>query len=466
MLCDPVAEYLRGHREEHLAKYFELLRIPSIANVHDTPDSCQLAAEWLAGHFESFGFEAEILPAEGKPNLLAALHVSDDAPTLLLYGHYDVQPADPLELWTTAPFAPAIRNGCVYARGASDNKGSSFAYVMALEAWQRAGGGLPVNVKFFYEGEEEIGSPHIEPFLASHAEKLTADVCVVSDSGFFSAGVPAIVYALRGLAYFQVDIQAHDTDAHSGTCGGLLANPLNALAAMLAAMHDETGRITLEGLYDDLPELTDAERRAWAELPFNEDDLARQLGVPALTGGETGLPALERRWARPTLDCNGIVGGYTDPGAKTIIPAAASMKVSLRLPPPLDPDKVAASFTKFVAAHTPATMTSSVQVLSRARPVMLKPPPAALAAMRTALAEAFGREPAMIRMGATIPIVEVIQRLLGLDAVVAGLSLPDDGTHGPNERFRLDHLYNGSRAAAAFIQNFAAGASAGGKGGA
>ena len=455
MLDTAIADFLNAHRDNHLEKFFEFLRFPSIANVNDDPDSCRLCAQWLVDLFESIGMDAQILESPSKPNVLAQYHVCDDAPTVLFYGHYDVQPADPLDQWSSPPFEPTIRDGAIYARGASDNKGSSFPFVMAIEAFINSPAGLPFNVKFFYEGEEEIGSPNAEEFLGEHGEKLAADVCVVSDSLFFSDDLPAIVYAMRGLAYFQIDLKCADKDAHSGDLGGMLANPVNALARMLAKMQDDTGRVTLEGFYDDVPEISDEEKQAWAQLPFDEAQVARMYGVTKLDGGEKGLTALERRWARPTLDCNGIIGGYTKPGAKTIIPAEASMKLSMRLPPTMDPKKVEASLKKFVAENTPESMKSTVHNFSSARPVMLKPPAGATEAMKSALTEAFGKTPAMIRMGATVPIVEVIQRKLGMDAVLMGFGLPGDGLHSPNERFMLDQLYNGSIAAAAFIQNYA-----------
>ncbi len=464
MLDSAIAQYLNSHREEHLKKFFEFLRFPSIANVNDDPDSCRLCAQWLIDLFESIGMDAEILESPSKPNVLARLHVSDDAPTVLFYGHYDVQPADPLDQWNSPPFTPTVRDGAIYARGASDNKGSSFPFIMALEAFIKSSVSMPFNVKFFYEGEEEIGSPNAEEFLAEHGDKLAADICVVSDSLFFSDDLPAIVYAMRGLAYFQIDLKCADKDAHSGDLGGMLGNPVNALARMLAKMHDDNGRVTLEGFYDDVPEITDEEKQAWAQLPFAEAEVARMYGVTKLEGGEKGFSALERRWARPTLDCNGIVGGYTEPGAKTIIPAEASMKISMRLPPAMNPKKVEASLKKFVAENTPESMKSTVHVFSSAKPVMLKPPTEATEAMKAALAEAFGKTPAMIRMGATVPIVEVIQRRLGMDAVLMGFGLPGDGLHSPNERFKLDQFYNGSVAAAAFIQNYAESCGLGQKG--
>jgi acetylornithine deacetylase/succinyl-diaminopimelate desuccinylase-like protein len=456
MLPKAVGDYLDSHRQQHVEKLMELLRIPSVANVSDSPHPCQLAAEWLARHLDSLGLRAEVAPTDGQPVVLAEARVADDRPTVLVYGHYDVQPAEPLEKWHGDPFEPVVRDGSIVARGASDNKGQHFTYLMAIEAWQRAGGGLPVNVKLFLEGEEEIGSPHLEPFVAASAERLAADFCVISDSSFFAEGVPSLTYALRGLAYFQIMLRGAAADAHSGVHGGALGNPIDALTRMVAAMHDDAGRVTLPGFYDDVADLADWERQAWRELPFDEADYAASLGVEALSGGEKGYSALERRWARPTLDCNGIFGGYTQPGSKTIIPAEAAVKLSMRLVPDQDPQKVAAALRQFVAAHTPAGMTSSVAVHATARPVRLATDGPAIDAARAALLEAFDTPATLIRCGASVPVTEMIQRLLGLDAVLMGFGLPDDGPHAPNERFRLDQLRRGARAAAAFLGNLAA----------
>ena len=451
MLPTTVTDYLEKHRTQHLERLEELLRIPSIANVDD--GACARAAEWLARRLESLGLRAELAGPAGRPNVLAEAHVRDDAPTLLIYGHYDVQPPDPLALWQTGPFDPVVRDGCLFARGSDDNKGQLFAQLMAIEAWTRAGGGPPVNLKVFLEGEEEIGSPSLEAFVAAHAERLAADAAVISDSGFFARGTASITYALRGLVYFEITARGPAADVHSGQHGGALANPINVLARLVAAMHDENGRITLPGFYDDVLEVGEQERRAWAVLPFDEGDYARSLGVDALSGGERGFSVLERRWARPTLDANGVVGGYTAAGSKTIIPAEARVKISARLVADQDPDKVAAGMAEFLAAHAPAGTSVSLQVHAKARPVLLPTDSPAMTAAKAALAEAFGQEPTLVRCGASVPVTELIQRLLGMDPVLMGFGLPDDNVHSPNEKFDLDQLWRGSIAAAAFLHN-------------
>jgi len=454
MLPKAVTGYLEAYREEHVAKLKELLRFPSVAN--SRAQDCRRCAEWLAGHLEALGLTARMVEGGGPPNVLAEARIDDDAPTLLAYGHYDVQPPEPLEQWLTDPFEPVVADGYLYARGADDDKGQLFAHLMAIEAWQRAGGGLPVNLKVFLEGEEEIGSPHLEPFLSARTEELSADAAVISDSEFFADGTPSITYSLRGLAYVELTLRGPSADIHSGSHGGAVTNPINALTKLVGAMHDAGGRVTIDGFYDDVADLSDEERGEWAALPFDESAYAASVGVDVLGGGESGFGVLERRWGRPTLDCNGIVGGYGGEGSKTIIPAAATAKISMRLVPDQRPERIVAGFKRFVADHTPAGTVAEVKVHAEARPVMLARQSPAMDAGRAAFEEAFGRRPAMIRCGASVPVTELIQRLLGLDAVLMGFGLPDDNLHSPNERFRLDHLYRGAVASAAFMNNLRA----------
>ena len=452
MLNPSVTQYLHDHRPRHLARLKELLRIPSQAN--SQPQACLDAAQWLVCELKALGLSAGLSDGPGQPNVLGSLHVSDRAPTLLLYGHYDVQPPDPLDLWNSPPFEPTERDGFLYARGASDDKGQLFTHLMAVEAWQKAGGGVPVNLKVLFEGEEEIGSPHLETFLTQHIPDIAADAAVVSDSSFFAPGVPSLTYALRGLTYFEVTFTGAAHDVHSGIHGGAVANPVNSLARMVGALHDEGGRVTLSGFYDDVLPIADEDRQAWRKLPFDEKSYAAEMGLDALGGGEKGFSALERKWSRPTLDCNGIVGGYTGPGSKTIIPAKASTKISARLVANQDPVKVVAAFKQFVAQHTPPGIRSQVAVFGQARPVLLNRQGPAMQSARDAITEAFGREPVFIRCGASIPVTELFQRLGRMDVVLLDLGLPDDNLHAPNERFSLDHFYRGAIACAAFMQNF------------
>ncbi len=455
MLPDAVKTYLDTHREQHLAKLFELLRFPSIANDPGDPDQCQACAEWLVAHLQGLGFTAEVAPTAGRPAVLGELHVGDDRPTVLIYNHYDVQPPDPLELWDSGPFEPEIRDGRIYARGANDDKGQMFCQLAALEAHLRGGEGLGVNVKVLFEGEEEIGSPTLEPFLRANADRFAADAAVISDVEFFAQGHPSITYALRGLAYFEITLIGPDHDCHSGMHGGALANPTNAIARLVASMHDEAGRVTIPGFYDDVLPLTDAERQAWAQLPFDEAGYAAELGVEELAGGEAGLGILERRWARPTLDCNGIFGGYAGEGAKTIIPSRAGAKISCRLVAEQDPDKITEGMRQFLAANTPAGMRAELEVHAGARPVLVDTAQPAIQAAREALKESFEADVALVRAGASVPVTELFQRILGLDAVLMGFGLPNDNLHAPNEKFDLDQFHRGCHAAAAFLHNLA-----------
>lgn len=449
MLAKEVTDYLDANRDRHLDELFEWLAIPGIANNDD--DNCDRAARWIADRLERIGFTARLASAGGKPNVIAEMHVDDAAPTVLMYGHYDIQPPDPLDLWDSPPFKPELRDGWIYARGADDDKGQFYANVMALDALHASAGGLSVNVKIFVEGEEEIGSPTLEQFISEHSDELACDVAVVSDSSFYAEGVPSITYSLRGLAYLEVTLTGPNRDLHSGLYGGAVANPINALARMVARMHDDSGRIAMPGIYDDVLDPDARELAEWAKLGFDESTWAAEIGMDNLAGGERKLPALHRLWARPTLDCNGIVGGFTEPGSKTVIPSNASAKISLRLVPNMDPDKVVEAFKRFVTENTPDGLACDVQVKAKARPVMVATDSPEMNAARAAFEEGFGKAPVMIRCGASVPVTELIQRILAVDAVLMGYGLPEDCLHSPNEKFKLDQLYRGSATAAAFL---------------
>ena len=454
MLSKEITGYLRAHRDEQLEQLFELLRFASVSSQSRHDGDCLACVERIAEHLRGLGFSAELRPWRRHPILLARRACGRPAGRLLIYGHYDVQPPEPLEQWQTPPFEPVIRDGRIYARGASDDKGQFFAHVKAVEAILATSGELPLEVIFLVEGEEEIGSPELEQFVTAAAADLAADYAVVSDSEFFAAGLPTLTYGLRGLAYVELTLSGPREDLHSGIHGGAAVNPLNAVARMVSGMHDERGRVTLPGFYDDVVELTAAERRAWAELPFDKAAYAAAIGAdPA--GGERGLPVLERRWARPTLDCNGIVGGYQGEGAKTVIPAAATAKISMRLVPNQRPEKAVESFERYVAENTPAGVRASVKVSAQARPVLTALDSPAVAAARQALKDAFGAEVAMVRNGASVPITELIQRVLKVDPILMGFGLPEDNLHAPNERFRLEQFYGGIAASAALIVNLA-----------
>ena len=455
MLPKTLTSYLASHRDQHLAELFEVLRFPSVSSQGQYDADCLACVEHVAAHLRALGFSAELRPWRKHPVLIARWQgpVACER-TVLLYGHYDVQPPDPLELWESPPFEPTVREGAIYARGANDNKGQFFAHIKALEAFIRTEGKLPLNVIFLMEGEEEVGSPDLEQFIASHADQLRADYCVVSDSEFFADGLPTITYGLRGLAYVELTLTGPGEDLHSGLHGGAVVNPLNALAGMIAKMHDADGRVTLPGFYDDVAEVPPQEQQAWRALPFDQAEYAATMATD-LVGGEQGRDVLERRWARPTLDVNGIVGGYQDEGSKTVIPSAGTAKISMRLVPDQRPERIVAAFEQFVAENLPAGVRSSLQVNAEARPVLVPLDSPAMDAGKRALREAFGGDVALVRCGASVPITELIQRVLGVDPILMGFGLPDDNLHAPNERFRLGQFYGGIVAAAAMLSNLA-----------
>jgi len=452
MLSDATKHYLESHKREHLAELLELLAIPSISLNSD--DGCDRAAAWLERRLRGLGMKAQVLRTGGKSNVIADLRVADGLPTVLFYGHYDVQAAEPLNLWESPPFRPEVRDGWIYARGADDDKGQLYTHLMAVEAMLRTDG-LPVNVRIFLEGEEELGSPGLESFIEAHRDPLACDAAVVSDSAFFARDTPSVTYAFRGLVCVELTLTGPGTDLHSGHYGGAVTNPVNALAAMIAGMHDESGRVALNGFYRDVSEAGEQEVRAWRRLGFDEARLAEELKVESLSGGEKSRGVLERLWSRPTLDCNGISGGGTGKDARTIVPATAMAMISMRLVPDQDPDRAVECFRRFIAHHTPPGIKARVRVTAKARPLLLDWNSPALKAACQACAEAFGAEPALIRSGCSVPVTDLLHRLLGADLALLSFGLPEDHIHGPNERFPLEHLYRGAAAVAAFMQNYA-----------
>jgi succinyl-diaminopimelate desuccinylase len=369
------------------------------------------------------------------------------APTALVYGHYDVQPADPLEKWTTPPFEPTRRNGKLYARGATDDKGQVLTHVKSAEAWITVEGRLPLNLKFLIEGEEEVGSEQLEKFIPQHAEKLACDCVVISDGGQFAPGLPAITYGLRGLAYFEILVTGPNRDLHSGSFGGSVTNPANALAWILAGLMDRQGRVTIPGFYDDVLPMTDQERREMAALPFNEKQYFEHIGVVAGTG-EEGFTTLERRWVRPTFDVSGLWGGYQGEGAKTVLPALAGAKFSFRLVPNQDPAKITAGLKWRLAELTPPGVEVELIEHHGAPGVLMPLDSPYIEAAARAIQHAFGRRPVFTREGGSIPIVTAFHERLGVDALLLGWGQDDDNTHSPNEKFALADFHRGIRASA------------------
>jgi len=456
MLPSEVKEYLETHRQEHLDRLCTLLRFPSISSQSNHDVDCLSCAEYILDHLRRLGFSARLEPWKRHPMIIARSSgdiAPADAPTLLVYAHYDVQPPDPVELWTNPPFEPTIRDGAVYARGAADDKGLLLTTVHAAEAFIRTIGKLPLNILFFFEGDEETGSPDLEEFISRFADDLRADFALVVDLGFFAPDVPSVIIGLRGLIYLEMKIDGPAHDLHSGEHGGAVVNPINALAKIIAQMHDEQGRVTLPGFYDDVAEPSQQELTDWQRLPFSEEEYAKKVGVEPV-GGEKDRTLLERIWSRPTLDCNGIIGGYYGPGAKTVLPAWASTKISMRLVPNQLPEKVIEAFNQFVASHCPEGVKASVNVISQSRPLLISPDSAAVDVVRRSLQEAFSAQPVLTRAGGSVPVAEMIQRILKIEPVVTGFMLPDNNIHAPDEHFQLEQYYKGTVAMAAMFQNF------------
>lgn len=448
---DALNQYLAQHHDRYMEEIKALLRIPSISTSPDHVSDVRRAAQWVHDQLAGMGLEARIHETEGHPVVVGQwLKAGPEAPTVLIYGHYDVQPPDPLELWETGPFEPTVRDGKLFARGATDDKGQFFAHLKAVEAHLAVHGELPINVKFLIEGEEEIGSPNLVPTLKALKDELTCDVVVISDTSMFAEGVPAIVYGLRGLTYFEVNVEGPDHDLHSGLYGGAVANPINAMCDMIAQLKDDDGHITIPGFYDDVRELTEAERAQWRSLPFDEEGFRASIGAEKLVG-EAGFTTLERRWGRPTLDCNGIHGGFTGSGAKTVLPSKAMAKFSCRLVPDQDPVDIEAKVLAFMRSIAPEGVRVSVEHLHGGRPAIVDVENPAVQAARSALTAAFGAETVFIRGGGSIPIVADFSGLLGVPSVLMGFGLPDDRLHSPNEKINLSSFYGGIKAATHFL---------------
>jgi acetylornithine deacetylase/succinyl-diaminopimelate desuccinylase-like protein len=443
---DAVLRTIDSRQDASLTGLKEFLSIPSVSTKPDHAADVRRCATWLADRLKQAGLKAEIRETGGHPVVLAKNEHRPGRPTVLFYGHYDVQPPEPLEKWVTKPFEPAVRDGAIYARGAADDKGQVWAHVEAIAAWQQHGG-LPVNLTMLVEGEEEIGSENLERWVRDHRDELKADIALISDTNQFARGVPAITYGLRGLVYCEVFVTAADHDTHSGLYGGSIPNPANVLVEMLATLHDRDGCVTIPGFYDAVKPLADAEREAWRKLPFDETQWLRQLKLEQ-GYGETGYSTLERRWARPTCDINGLTSGYQGHGAKTIIPSTASAKVSMRLVPDQDPLKIVTAFEQAMRDRAPKTVMVEFARHGLAGPVLVPREGKAMQLAAEALKEGFGTAPTLIREGGSIPVVGLIKSTLGIDTLLIGFGLPDDRVHSPNEKFDLDALHKGTRTAA------------------
>jgi acetylornithine deacetylase/succinyl-diaminopimelate desuccinylase-like protein len=443
-----VIDYINTHRDRYVDELKQYLAIPSISALPEHKADVRRTAEWSADEMRRIGLQnVRLIETPGFPVVYGDWLGAEGAPTILFYGHYDVQPVDPVELWESPPFEATVRDGELYARGAADDKGQVFMHFKAIEAHLKQNGKLPVNMKIILEGEEEVGSANLDNFVKEHRDELKADVVVISDSPMFDRGIPSICYGLRGLVYFQIDLRGTKSDLHSGSFGGAVANPAFVLANILAQMKDRGGHIKIPGFYDDVRDLREEERDQWKRLPFNEKRYAKELGAPRLFG-ETGYSTLERVWARPTFEVNGILSGFTGEGAKTVIPAVAMAKVSMRLVPNQDPDKIAQLFEDHIKKIAPKTVEVKVTRMHGGKPWMTEFDNKFVQAAGRAIEKGFGKTPVFNREGGSIPVVATFQEILGLPSVLFGVGLPDENAHAPNEKLDLGNFHGGIIASA------------------
>lgn len=435
--------YFQKHREQHLDELKQLLTIPSISALSEHKPDIAKAADWIADSLSSAGLEhVEIIPTKGHPIIYADHLHAPGKPTVLVYGHYDVQPVDPLHLWETPPFEPTIRDGKLYARGATDDKGQLYLHVKAVEAILKEEKQLPVNIKFCIEGEEEIASPNLPPYLDEHKEKLAADVVLISDTALLEPGKPAICTGLRGLCSLEVTVQTANTDLHSGTFGGGVPNALHAMVALLASLHDDKGRVAVEGFYEGVPELTPALREEFAKQQFNEEKLKSDLGLDTLYG-EDGYNFVERTGARPTLELNGVYGGFQGEGSKTVIPKEAHAKITCRLVGNQDPQDILDKIEAHLKQHIQPGAKLNVVQVEKARAFTIDPSDPMLQKAADAYERVYGTRALFTNDGGSIPIVETLSRVLNAPAVMMGFGLPDENLHAPNEHFNLENFDKG-----------------------
>lgn len=448
-----VAQYLEQNRERAESQLLEFLRIPSISTDPENAPDVARCATWLAEHLRSIGMPiVEVISTDGHPIVYAeCLEAGASAPTVLFYGHYDVQPVDPIELWTNPPFEPIIKDGKVFARGATDDKGQVFLHIKAIEALLAVEGKLPINIKLLIEGEEEIGSPNLGPFVRERKELLSCDAVLVSDTPMFAPGLPSIVYGLRGLAYLQIDVQGPNRDLHSGSYGGTVNNPLNALAYIISKLKDMDGRILVPGFYDSVLDVSPEEHASLEALGYDNERLKLDVGVDTLVG-EHGYTTAERLWARPTLDVNGFLGGFTGEGAKTVLPSRAMAKVSMRLVPHQTHEEIAKKVMEYIMLIAPSGVTVSVQDLHGADPVLVPRDTAAIFAAVTALEETFGTKCRFTREGGSIPVVLLFDTVLRAPTVLMGFGLNNENAHSPDEHFDLGNFHLGMQAATRYYQ--------------
>jgi acetylornithine deacetylase/succinyl-diaminopimelate desuccinylase-like protein len=445
--------YLADARERHLGELFDYLRIPSISTLPQHAGDIRACAEWVRAHLERIGLhDVRLIETSGNPIVYGEhLDAGEGAPTLLVYGHYDVQPADPFELWETPPFKPAIREGRIYARGSTDNKGPLFVYLKALETILAVDGRLPCNVKVVVEGEEELRADHLDAFLAENRELLACDACVISDSALYARGVPSIPLSLRGMAALQLRVETAESDLHSGMYGGVAPNAVHALARLLATLHDEEWRVAVDGFYDAVRPVAAEEVAEWERLPFDEEELRQEIGASRLIGGEE-YSALERMWSRPTLDVHGVWGGFQGDGIKTVIPREARAKLSCRLVDDQGPEEVLELLRRHLERHCPPEARLTIEwTLAGAGPMTMPRDEPLVAIAREALVAGYEAEPLFFRSGWSVPVAALVRRRLGVDSLLLGFGLPTDGAHAPNEHFDVENLDRGIRTMVEFF---------------
>jgi len=447
-----IVDFIAEHHDRYENELVEILKIPSISSSPDHKDDMLSMARLLKQEMRSIGMDnARVIETKGHPVVYSEWLNAPGKPTLLIYGHYDVQPVDPVDLWDSPPFEPVIKGDRIFARGSADDKGQIYMHLKAIEAWLSTQGSLPVNIKLLFEGEEEVGSTHLEAFIQEHESMLLADYVVISDTPMFREGYPGITYGLRGLAYLQINLRGTSTDLHSGSFGGLVKNPINALVEILSKMKDVDGRIMIPGFYDDVLPITDNEHDKLSKLPFDPDAFAKSIGAPALFG-EAGYDDLERLWARPTFDINGIWGGFQGEGAKTVIPAEAHAKVSMRLVADQNPEDIAKKFQAYVESMIPESMEAKIEAMHGGFGYVTDLDNPGLQAGVRALEKAFGKEVDFLREGGSIPIVKVFADIIKAPVLLLGYGLPDQNAHAPNENFSLYNYHKGIESLTYFFE--------------
>ncbi len=441
-----VLDYLEVNKARFLEELFQYIRFPSVSAQPDRQADVAKCAAWVKQHCEGIGLEARLVPTPGNPVILAKTprKTGSKRPHFLVYGHYDVQPPEPFDLWKTEPFEPTLKDSKIFARGSSDNKGQNFAHLKAVEAYLKTGTELPCDLTFLLEGEEEVGSSHLAGFLKTHKEELLCDSVVISDTGMPDLRHPALTYALRGIVAFEVRVSGPSRDLHSGLYGGTVENPAMALCRVLARLHDKRGRVAIPGFYDDVTPLSRYERKELGRFPLNDRAYKKLVGAPQLFG-EAGYSVMEQRSARPTLEINGLTSGYQGSGSKTIIPAKASVKITCRLVPNQQPKRIIALVTKHLKKICPPTVRIEIEAGHYGEPYIVSPTTLPAQAALRSLKAAFGHDPIIMREGGSIPIVNDFKRILGVDTLLLGLALPDDNAHSPNEKFELACFHGGMR---------------------